>query len=404
MPRIELKDVSKTYPLQLVETARALRDVVLGRHYSAVSANRKVAVDNVTLHIDAGERVGIIGRNGAGKSTLLHMIAGVSERTSGTVTVDGKVTSILTLGIGLREELTGRENIYLDGEIQGKTRAEVEKVLEEIVAFAELGEFIERPIRTYSTGMKARLAFAMISHIDPEILLIDEALSVGDASFSTKATKRIREICERGRIVVVVSHSLASITEICNRCLWMEDGRIAMDGRAEEVTAAYARSVRDKDDHELLERFKGHIGSDTFLAGNRIQQLAVYQNERTLSRSAVQAEQGFTVHVEATLGPTQDDVIVRLTVERLDGLFLVDDSLRCDAGKGLRDDGSLVVEAVFPPAIASGIYKLTVGLSIGGSLVAQRSSIFEVVAYDQPTGGRATLHYPYTIESRAVTS
>ena len=240
MPRIELRNMTKAYADGVGHAAPRNLPELVTWPVAAARPRIKAAVAGLTLSMEAGERVGIIGPNGAGKSTLLHMIAGIGTPSSGSVIVDGKVTSILTLGIGVREEMTGRENIYLDGELQGKTRHQVDEVIDAIVDFAELGEFIDRPVRTYSTGMKSRLSFAMISHVNPEILLIDEALSAGDAAFSVKATAKIREICARGKIVLLVSHSLGAIRDMCNRCIWMEEGAIIMDGSPGEVTRAYA--------------------------------------------------------------------------------------------------------------------------------------------------------------------
>jgi lipopolysaccharide transport system ATP-binding protein len=176
---VELENVSKFYPMGTSPAGDLVN--AMGRNGSKDSLlEGKIAVDQVTFTLREGERLGIVGRNGAGKSTLLHMIAGISNSSSGRILINGKVTSIMTLGVGLRDDLSGRENIYVDGEIQGKSRSEVNEVIDQVIDFAELGKFIDYPVRTYSTGMKARLAFAMISHIDPEILIIDEALSVGD--------------------------------------------------------------------------------------------------------------------------------------------------------------------------------------------------------------------------------
>ncbi len=396
MPRIELHRLTKAYALELAEAAHSLGRILFGRAVSKES-RIKTAVVDVSLAIDSGERVGIIGPNGAGKSTLLHMIAGIGVPTSGSVVVDGKVTSILTLGIGLREELTGRANIYLDGELQGKSRAETEEVMDAIIAFAELGEFIDRPIRTYSTGMKSRLAFAMISHIDPEILLIDEALSVGDAAFSTKASRRIREICARGKIVVVVSHSLAAINDICTRCLWMDRGRIVMDGRPQEVTQAYAAAVHESDGKELLQRFRTFVGAEELIEGCAIDSLEMLGADEYSRSATFHADQGFTARIRATVGHAAGPVALRLLVERLDGLLLVDESMPVEPLFN-------PVDVWFPRALAHGVYKLTVEATVDGAPAARRSVVFEIVSENRPTGGRPALHYPYSISVESIPS
>lgn len=396
MQHIELRNLTKSYALDSGEAFQSIREMIFGRPRAEKTGRIKVAVNNLSLRIDSGERVGIIGPNGAGKSTLLHMIAGTGVPTSGSVDVNGKVTSILTLGIGLRDELTGRENIYLDAELQEKGRAEIEGQIEAIIAFAELGDFIDRPVRTYSTGMKSRLAFAMISHIDPEILLIDEALSVGDAAFSVKASKRIRQICEKGKIVVVVSHGLSAINEICSRCIWMDGGRILMDGRPDEVTHAYASAVHESDGRESLQRFKSLVGAEQILEGFSIDALELRSADAAVQVSVLQQGQGFTARIRSRTGGSPDRWSLRLVLERLDGLRLVDATTEHSGKLKSLDIG-------FPPALAYGIYKLTAELSTDGVLAAKRSIVFEVVCEDRPSGGRPAFLYPYSISVTPIT-
>lgn len=186
--------------------------------------------------------------------------------------------------MGLREHASGRENIYIDGEVQGKSRVEIDAVIDEIIEFAELGEFIDMPVRTYSTGMKSRLAFAMISCLEPEILIIDEALSAGDAKFSAKATRKIQEICAKGRIVILVSHSMASIQSMCNRCLWIDQGKIVMDGLPDQVCKAYIDAVRSEDEAKLLERFRDEASTRFSLDGWDVDALYVLQGDTATQR------------------------------------------------------------------------------------------------------------------------
>lgn len=271
---VELDQVSKVFPVGSSATGELVA-AMAGNQGQDTQAGGKVAVDRLTLSITEGERLGIVGRNGAGKSTLLHMIAGISEPTAGVIRINGRVTSIMTLGVGLRDDLSGRENIYVDGEIQGKSRAEVDRVIDQVIDFAELGKFIGYPVRTYSTGMKARLAFAMITHIEPEILIIDEALSVGDASFSAKATARILDICARGKIVILVSHGMQSVRDICNRCIYLKDGQLVMDGSPEDVTKAYIEEVRGEDEAGLMHRFSAQVGNRSRKAGSEIRRVSL---------------------------------------------------------------------------------------------------------------------------------
>ena len=392
-PRIKLEALSKVFPAMGMSGP----ELFSGVKYEAVADDKK-AVDSVSLMIGSGERIGIVGRNGAGKSTLLHLIAGLSAPTSGSLEVQGKVTSIMTLGVGLRDDLTGRENIYVDGEIQGRTRQEVDLVIDEVIDFAELAEFIEYPVRTYSTGMKARLAFSMISHIDPEILIIDEALSVGDANFSVKASACIKRICARGKIVIVVSHSMQSVRDICNRCLWMENGRVIKDGSPDEVTRAYIDSVRSADEAQLMERFRRLVGVHSIRAGWAIRSVAIYQPGSPESVSLLQAGESVRFVVRAVVPTNENKAHVRVCITRLDGLLVFDESLM--AGAYVLADGSIGVELEMRPLVlGAAVYRLDVSLDSPIGVGAQHSGIFEVFIFDPPTGGKPMLFYPVTVSA-----
>jgi lipopolysaccharide transport system ATP-binding protein len=203
---------------------------------------RHTVFREISFQIAKGECVGFIGRNGVGKSTLLGLIAGVLKPDSGKIVVKGRVSPLLELGAGFHPDLTGRENILLNGVLLGMTKAEVKAKLDFIVEFSGLKDFIDQPIRTYSSGMVARLAFSVIAHLDPEILLIDEILAVGDVEFQKKSFRKILEFKEKGITIVLVSHSLDSIVKVCDRAIWLENGGIKMDGEAKEVVSAYLRS------------------------------------------------------------------------------------------------------------------------------------------------------------------
>ena len=210
-----------------------------------------MAVRDVSLEVKRGEVVGIIGPNGAGKSTLLKMIAGLLPVNRGKIEVNGKVTALLALGVGVHPEFTGKENILYGGMLLGMSKAEVLRKMPEIIEFAELGEYIDHPFRTYSSGMKARLLFAISMSIDPDILIVDEALATGDSYFVQKSSRRIRELCESGATIVFVSHNLRQIQEICQRALFMAEGRILVDGGTSEAINAYQRWVFEKGKTEV---------------------------------------------------------------------------------------------------------------------------------------------------------
>jgi ABC-type polysaccharide/polyol phosphate transport system ATPase subunit len=197
------------------------------------------ALEGITFDLARGNVLGIIGPNGAGKSTLLKIITGVLDPTSGTVEVFGRVTAILELGLGFNPEYSGRENVRLSGLLYGMTHDEIERKLGSIIEFSGLGNFVDQAVKTYSSGMHSRLAFSIATAVDPDILIIDEALAAGDSMFVHKCMRRIRQLCSGGRTVVVVSHGTGLLAQLCHRVLWLEDGRIKMDGPALAVVQAY---------------------------------------------------------------------------------------------------------------------------------------------------------------------
>jgi ABC-type polysaccharide/polyol phosphate transport system ATPase subunit len=197
------------------------------------------ALEDVSLEVETGEAVGVIGRNGAGKTTLLQIIAGVLQPTRGAVSVEGRVTALLELGSGFNPEYTGRENILLSGQILGFSEEEMRRRMDVIVRFAELEGFIDQPVKTYSTGMLMRLAFASAIHVDPDVLIVDEALSVGDVYFQRKSLDRMEFFRKAGKTVLFVSHEPTLVQRFCARALWLEQGRVAMVGDAKEVVTAY---------------------------------------------------------------------------------------------------------------------------------------------------------------------
>jgi lipopolysaccharide transport system ATP-binding protein len=197
------------------------------------------ALRDVTFSIRRGEATGIIGRNGSGKSTLLQLIAGTLSPTSGSVAVTGRVSALLELGSGFNPEFTGTENVYLNGAIYGFTRPEMRERMEEIAAFADIGDFIDQPVKTYSSGMMMRLAFAVAVHVQPDVLIIDEALAVGDVFFSQKCFQRIREIVHRGATLIFVSHDMGAVQSLCDRALLLNQGSLLFDGAPEDCVSRY---------------------------------------------------------------------------------------------------------------------------------------------------------------------
>ena len=204
-----------------------------------------IALDGVTFEVSKGEAFGIVGPNGAGKSTLMRCMAGTLRPNTGKVVVNGRTSTLLQLGVGFNPELSGRRNVYLGGLAAGMRRKEIDERFDEIVDYAELVDAVDRPVKTYSSGMFARLAFSVAMHLDPDVLLLDEVFAVGDESFRTKSMQAMRDLLDRAGTIVFVSHSLQSVVDFCDRAIWLENGQIASEGSARDVVQAYRSSVVD---------------------------------------------------------------------------------------------------------------------------------------------------------------
>jgi lipopolysaccharide transport system ATP-binding protein len=201
------------------------------------------ALKEVCLEIKQGEVIGVIGRNGAGKSTLLKILSRITVPTAGRVVIDGRTASLLEVGTGFHPELTGRENIFLNGAILGMTRAEIIRKFDEIVEFSEIEEFLDTPVKRYSSGMYVRLAFAVAAHLEPEILIVDEVLAVGDAAFQRKCLGKMGSFADSGRTVIFVSHNMEAVRSLCQRAIWLKEGRVHQDGKVDEIIETYFNSV-----------------------------------------------------------------------------------------------------------------------------------------------------------------
>lgn len=248
MAFIESKGVTLDLPIYDVQGRSLKKRVInMGRRNAIAEDNEGVivvrALDNIDVRFESGDRIGLIGHNGAGKSTLLRTLAGIYPPTSGAVVRDGKVVPLLDISLGMDENSTGIQNIRLRGLLLGMSDREIRQKQEEIAAFSELGDYLDLPLRTYSSGMRVRLAFAVSTAVDAEILLLDEVMGVGDASFMNKAKQRMAELHGRAEIVVLAMHSNPEIRRVCNKVLWMERGRLRAFGPTEDVVSAYEAQV-----------------------------------------------------------------------------------------------------------------------------------------------------------------
>ncbi len=248
-PIIKVENLGKKYILrhQAKERYVALRDVITDKAKSLVATKTEElpkfeefwALKNVSFEINKGERVGIIGRNGAGKSTMLKIFSRITEPTEGRVTIDGRVSSLLEVGTGFHPELTGRENIFLNGSILGMGKKEIQSKFDEIVTFAEVEKFLDTPVKRYSSGMYVRLAFAVAAHLEPDILIVDEVLAVGDAAFQKKCLGKMEDVSKGGRTVLFVSHNMAAISALCNKVIVLNNGTLQEIGSTDKVINSY---------------------------------------------------------------------------------------------------------------------------------------------------------------------
>ena len=242
---VYLEDISIRYSLPS-DAVKTFKEYMIRRVQGRLKHNAFWALKHINLEIKQGEIFGILGRNGAGKSTLLKVISKVLIPREGRVWIKGYISPLLQLGAGFHPELTGRENIYLNATLLGHSQSDIEAKLDEIIAFAEIGNFIEAPLRTYSSGMQARLGFAVASAWQPDILILDEVLSVGDIAFQEKCFKRMANFRNSGATVLIVSHSILQIRSFCQRALWLDNGEIRLMGSAEEVGDAYQAALITK--------------------------------------------------------------------------------------------------------------------------------------------------------------
>lgn len=253
-PAINIIDLHKNYRIydQASDRLKEALHPFKKRYHRSFSA-----LKSLSIQINRGESVAIVGKNGSGKSTLLKIITGVVTPSSGKVEVNGKIAAILELGSGFNPEMTGLENIYLNSTLNGLSRSEINQQLQSIIDFAELGDFIKQPVKTYSSGMRARLAFSVSIHVQPDILIVDEALSVGDAAFARKCFARMEQIRASGATIIFVSHSMSSVVSLCSRAIWINQGELVLDGEPKPVTDLYLKYVGNNhiNRQEISEQF-----------------------------------------------------------------------------------------------------------------------------------------------------
>lgn len=306
--------------------ARWVSDAVRGKPRHTQPPEYILALRDVSFTIHQGEILGIIGRNGAGKSTLLKVLARITEPTAGRVKISGRVGALLEVGTGFHPELTGRENVYLNGAILGMHRAEITKRFDEIIAFSEVERFIDTPVKKYSSGMFLRLAFAVAAHLEPEILLVDEVLAVGDASFQRKCLGKMESVGRQGRTVVFISHNMPAVTRLCPRTILLEDGAVIADGETREVISTYLNADRVESGGIEWTSPEAAPGDDVA----RLKRLRVLDSEGN-SRTLFSTREPIHVEVEYWLLRSQERVLPMIQVVNESGISVFVSAANHDA-------------------------------------------------------------------------
>lgn len=371
-PAITVDNLAKRYQIGRMEEYRTLRETMVNMVKAPVERLRRFgrsshhtdntiwALKDVCFEVRPGEVVGIIGPNGAGKSTLLKILSQITQPTNGRAVISGRVGSLLEVGTGFHKELTGRENIYLSGAILGMTRAEIIAKFDEIVTFSGLSRYIDTPVKRYSSGMRVRLGFAVAAHLDPEILLIDEVLAVGDAAFRKKCLGKMGDVAREGRTVLFVSHNMGAITELCARCLLMENGRVIADGAASDVVSAYLGAATPEGYVDLRAWDRERSGNGPM----RVQSLEILDNN---GRRRAQFQSGepirFCISVKGNCG---DDCIMAVPVRDSTGRIVFHLHSVDDGGKIKLPHGDSQVDALLAHnPLNDGDYYVTVWLGDG---------------------------------------
>src|SRR5881296_592983 len=252
-PAIELVDVTKVYRRYAGRQFATLKSALLQRSILRELSPSETfpALQDVSFSVPKGSTYGVVGRNGSGKSTALKLVAGITKPTSGRVTVQGRISALIELGAGFHPEISGRENVFINGIMLGLTKREIQRLFDEIVEFAELTDFIDAPVKTYSSGMYMRLGFAVAIHVDPDVLLVDEVLAVGDEGFTHKCLDKFAEFRRKGKTILLVTHSLTLVERFCDEALWLDSGRAASSGDPKRVVGAYLTKVEEGEEQEL---------------------------------------------------------------------------------------------------------------------------------------------------------
>ncbi|WP_414548190.1 ABC transporter ATP-binding protein [Anabaena sp. CCY 0017] len=374
---ISLTNISKCYK-RYARPVDRLKEILLPGNSHA---QEFWALRDISLKVYQGETLGIIGQNGSGKSTLLQIIAGTLTPTTGEVFVNGRVSALLELGSGFNPEFTGRQNVFFNGQILGLSREEIEAKFDEITAFAEIGDFIEHPVKTYSSGMVVRLAFAVVANTKPSILIVDEALAVGDAKFQARCMKRIRHLKEQGVTILFVSHDSGSVKMLCNSAVLMNNGRMLEVGDPKDVVNHYIALLSSDNNEVVIEKIKSDevtlIEEDNdFIKENQDQtlhrhgnKLAIVKNVKILDEKGkeikkIETGEYFQISILVEAKAEISDLIVGISIRNLMGLVIYGTNTHLQKINlpGLQENQGLKVLFQVPCYLNKGVYTVSVGV------------------------------------------
>ncbi|HWB61287.1 MAG TPA: ABC transporter ATP-binding protein [Chthoniobacteraceae bacterium] len=372
-PAIRVENLGKKYRIRHQQEGRrykSLREILTRKAASVLNPKAAAqpasedfwALRDVSFEIGAGEAVGIIGRNGAGKSTLLKLLSRITEPSAGRIELEGRVSSLLEVGTGFHPELTGRENIYLNGAILGMSGMEIKRRFDEIVAFAEVEKFLDTPVKRYSSGMYMRLAFSVAAHLEPEILIVDEVLAVGDAAFQKKCLGRMREVSTQGRTVLFVSHNMGAITSLCQKAFWLDSGGLAASGPVRKIVDQYLTASADATQQKMDlsgVRRSGDSGSKMKITGIEWLTGLPFKHGESLSAR---------IHFQAF--QDVEDIAVGFGFSNIEGIRLLsfDTDFQDSHRPSLKRGASGWVDFHLPELIlAPGFYSLDIGIRSGDS-------------------------------------
>ena len=382
---IEVESVSKVFKIQQ-ERYRTLKERLI--HFGRIPSRQFWALDDVSLRVEAGQTFGLLGHNGSGKSTLLKCVAGILQPSAGAVRTVGRLAALLELGAGFHPDLSGRENVYLNASILGIKRAEVDRIFDDIVGFAELEEFIDAPVKHYSSGMYVRLGFAVAINVDPEILLVDEVLAVGDESFQRKCLDKVKTFQQEGRTIMLVTHSADFVRQLCDHAIALDHGKIVVEGEPNEVIRSFRERLMSGSSSKEIDPEMARTELSPLWGKVRIVDVTIrYPDEQ---RSNVHPTERLAFEIELEADEPQDDVVVGIAVYTTMGYHIYGTNTELKKVElGTVRGRRRVTFAMDGVPLLDGVYALTVGIHTRNGLVFdhwEQKRMFEVATVGREVG------------------